>query len=400
MELLIIIPQIFAYLLTVFLLASGIYFLFFAVAARFYHEDEEAISEEGVRKKKVVLLIPAYKEDYVIIETAAKAQKHFSRLANCEVVVIGDQLRPFNEKVLDYFKVKVIPVFFRVSSKSKSIRYALSRLDNDYDYVLVLDADNAMAPGFVDHIVSKLDKGHKVVQGHRVAKNKNNQMAILDAISEAVNNAIFRIGHRSVGLTASLIGSGFGAEYKYFKSLINKCTSIGGFDKELELMIIKDGHSIAYARNAVVLDEKIQDSNDFVNQRRRWLSAQMVYLQAGVKQLFTGRISANYLDKIIQFVLPPRVLAMGTSLLISLLAAGSLYFSNEFSGLFWLSLLVFLINGLSVAIATPGEFYSIKTLRALWALPKGYFLTMLALLKVKNANKQFLHTTHKFSETA
>ena len=77
MELLIIIPQIFAYLMTAFLLASGIYFLFFAVAARFYREDEEAICEEGVRKKKVVLLIPAYKEDYVIIETTAKAQKHF-----------------------------------------------------------------------------------------------------------------------------------------------------------------------------------------------------------------------------------------------------------------------------------------------------------------------------------
>jgi hypothetical protein len=46
------------------------------------------------------------------------------------------------------------------------------------------------------------------VQGHRTAKNTNNSWAILDAISEEINNNIFRKGHRVLGLSSAIIGSG------------------------------------------------------------------------------------------------------------------------------------------------------------------------------------------------
>ena len=163
-------------------------------------------------------------------------------------------------------------------------------------------------------------------------------------------------------------------------------------------MILNQGDTIGYSKKAVVLDEKIQDAGGFVNQRRRWLSAQFVYLQSGINKMLKGKANRNYLDKIIQFLLPPRVIAMGVSLLITLLTAVSLFFEGGLNGLFWCGLVTFMINISSVAIATPKEFYNSKTLASIWSLPKGFILTMVALLRIKNANKRFLHTTHRIAE--
>jgi hypothetical protein len=54
---------------------------------------------------------------------------------------------------------------------------------------------------------------------------------------------------------------------------------------------------------------------------------------------------------------------------------------------------------LTFFLSIPFKFYSIATLKAIWLLPKGFFLMFLSLLKLKGANKQFLHTKHSSSGT-
>lgn len=56
----------------------------------------------------------------------------------------------------------------------------------------------------------------EAVQTHRIAKNMNNDMALLDAVSEEINNTIFRLGHAKLGLSAALIGSGMAFRYDLF----------------------------------------------------------------------------------------------------------------------------------------------------------------------------------------
>ena len=175
---------------------------------------------------------------------------------------------------------------------------------------------------------------------------------MLDAVSEGVNNAIFRTGHRTLGLSASLIGSGFGADYNFFKSLIDKTTSVGGFDKELELMILKQGVTIGYAKNAIVLDEKIQEAGGFVNQRRRWLAAQWVYLFKGVKNV-NGSLNIDYVDKKIQFIVPPRVMAIGVSFLLAVTFGLLTVFNLQFKTIAILCLAAWLLNSLAVLIVIP-----------------------------------------------
>lgn len=88
--------------------------------------------------------------------------------------------------------------------------------------VVVLDADNLVDPDFLEHLNNAFYSGCSAVQTHRVAKNMNTSVAVLDAVSEEMNNSIFRKGHTKLGFSAGLIGSGMAFEYDIFRKIIYK----------------------------------------------------------------------------------------------------------------------------------------------------------------------------------
>jgi cellulose synthase/poly-beta-1,6-N-acetylglucosamine synthase-like glycosyltransferase len=385
---------------SVFLLYFGltaIYLLVFALASKFYKEKKT--TQQKARKYRVSVLLPAYKEDSVIIESASEALKHKSLSADLQVVVIADSLQTSTIEKMQKLGAIVLPVLFDKSTKAKSLNVALSFLPSDTDYVVILDADNIMQLGFIDKIIGVIDQGFRIVQGHRMAKNSNTQFAVLDGISEEINNSIFRKGHRVLGLSSALIGSGIISEFGLMKSLMAQITAIGGFDKELETMLLERKITIGYAENAMVLDEKIQQADAFVNQRRRWLSAQFIFFnknfKKAIRQLFT---SANFdlFDKISQFILPPRIISLGLTFMFAIMyAALCLLFPSPLINILaivWV--IVFLVLLLSAIIAIPSKMFNIRLLKSLLTIPYGFILMMKALLKLKGADKKFIHTKH------
>lgn len=376
---------------------SALYFLLFSVAYHFYRE-KKTVAKTG-NMPEMAILLPAYKEDAVIIESARASMAHTSELASLSTWVMADKLQPETIITLKNLGVNVVEVKFEKSTKSKSLNEAMKLLPGSTKYVVVLDADNIMEEGFADKMVLRMEKGFRVVQGHRTSKNTNTSMAVLDSISEEVNNSIFRMGHRVTGLSASLIGSGFCIEYSLFKDLMAIATAVGGFDKEMEIMLLERGIRIGYARDAIVLDEKVQKSEVFVNQRRRWLSAQLVYFQrnfAKAFQLLFTKGNLDFFDKVVQFILPPRVIALGFSGLLfaihGVLHALGIEGWNTYFAMAWAG--IFFINSAAVFLAIPRRLYNGKMVKSMLSLPGGFLLTILALLKIKGANKSFIHTQH------
>jgi len=271
----------------------------------------------------------------------------------------------------------------------------MQHINREYDAVVILDADNIMAPGFLRIISSFFEKGAQVVQGHRVAKNTNTSFALLDAISEEINNSLFRKGQVNLGLSASLIGSGMAFEWNLFKEVLFQNYAVGGFDKELELQILKKKIKIEYAINACVYDEKVQKAEVFVKQRRRWLAAQFYYFSkgfhAGLKDLvFTGNF--NHFNKTLQFLLPPRILQLGFLFICSVIFP---FFSSLWLNQFWP--LLFLTLAFSLMVSIPMKYYSFRTFRALLILPYGFFLMLVSIIKIKGANLSFIHTEHNIA---
>jgi cellulose synthase/poly-beta-1,6-N-acetylglucosamine synthase-like glycosyltransferase len=368
---------------------ASFYIFIFAFAGMFPIRKRKTIGSE---MRKYAVLIPGYKEDQVIIEVAEDALKQDYPSDRYDIVVIADSFKKETLNTLKKLPIKVIEVSFDVSTKSKSLNKAMAELPDDYDVAIVLDADNIMESSFISKINNAFNKGYMAVQGHRVAKNINTRFAILDAISEEVNNRIFRKGHRVVGLSAALIGSGMAMDYNYFKSMMKSIKAIGGFDKEIELKMLKEKKTIDFLEDAYVYDEKVQKAEVFSNQRRRWLSAQFHYFSmdflTSLKHLLL-KGNVDYFDKAIQFIQPPRVMLLG---LLFIINAASVLFNPIEWVYIWLTVLAACI--LTFIISIPLKFYNLKTLNAVLTLPKAFFLMFLSLLKLKGANKKFIHTEH------
>lgn len=368
---------------------ASFYIFMFGFASLFKTPKKKIIAS---KIRKYAVLIPGYKEDQVIVEAATDALKQDYHANMYDVIVIADSFKKTTLDTLKELPVQVIEVSFDLSTKSKALNKAMDQLPDIYDVVIVLDADNLMETGFISKINNSFDKGYIAVQGHRVAKNYNTPFAILDAISEEVNNKIFRKGHRVLGFSAALIGSGMAMDYGYFKSMMKSIKAVGGFDKEIELRMLKGKIRIEYLNDAIVYDEKVQKADVFSNQRKRWISAQLHYFSmdffTSLKHLILFG-NFDYFDKALQFIQPPRVLLLGLLLLINLT---SIFFNSPVWIFIWLGVLTACI--LTFIFTIPLKFYNFKTIKAIFTLPKAFLLMFLSLLSIRGANKQFIHTEH------
>lgn len=392
-----LILQIIVYAL---LLLATLYIFVFAFAGLFYKQISYA---EQPILRKIAVLIPGYKEDDVIAEVAKDALSQEYPSEMYDVVIIADSFQPETITHLKKMPIIVIEVKFDKSTKSKALNEAMAQLTAQYDLAVVLDADNLMATDFLTKVNAAFEQDYMAVQGHRTAKNMDTPLAILDAVSEEINNHIFRKGHRVLGLSSAIIGSGMAFRYGFFKKMMSGVTAVGGFDKEIELKMLKNKHTIAYLDDALVYDEKVQKAEVFSNQRRRWLSAQLHYFRqdigSSIKALFIHG-NVDYFDKAIQFIQPPRILLLGAVLVSGVIFSLMNYLLGiaQMYSILWITVGVSCIAAFLFSI--PGSFYNTSTLKAMVSLPKGMFLMLGSLLKIKGANKQFIHTKHSAVKTA
>ena len=334
-------------------------------------------------------MIPAYKEDAVILETVKSLENQPDFGETDKIVVIADHMYQSTLKALRNSKAEVIEISLEKSTKAKSINIALDQINSDFDAVVLLDADNLLVPGFITKTKAAFSSGKKVIQTHRIAKNLDTNFAFLDAISEEINNSIFRKGHANVGLSAALIGSGLVMDFQEFRTFMRKIDVVSGFDKQLELDLLHKGQKITYLEDAYVLDEKVRESKVFENQRTRWISAQFNFARkhffGAFVALFKGNI--DYFDKVIQFVLPPRLILLG-AVFISLIIH---FFLDSY--IVWnVGLAIGYVAGLWLAIPS----YLRKTIRLkdFAFVPISLWFMLKAMLKFKRANKVFIHTPH------
>jgi cellulose synthase/poly-beta-1,6-N-acetylglucosamine synthase-like glycosyltransferase len=289
--------------------------------------------------------------------------------------------------------IQVLEVVFENSTKSKALHKAIENTRDNFDAAIVFDIDNIAAPDFLNQINNYLQAGNRVVQGHRVAKNTNTPIAILDAISEEINNHIFRKSQRVFNLSAAIIGSGMALEFKLFKEVMLQIDAVGGFDKEMGLLLTRNKIGVAYAEDALIYDEKVSNPEVFKKQRRRWLSAQFnlmkKYGSSGFTALFKDG-NFDYFNEIYQTTILPRILMLGLMpfmLIVSLITPGI--------GPGWhLWLIATACCYVGIIIAVPATFFNEKLLGAVLKIPMIFFTMVLLLFKLKGANKKFIHTPH------
>lgn len=370
-----------------------IYAFAFSIGGHLYKAVPPGRQDKSVR---FAVLIPSYKEDSVILEVASKALLQNYPKANFRIFVIADSLQQVTIDLLRKLPITVIEVSFEKSTKVKSLNESLKQIgDDQFDYAVILDADNVMEENFLLKMNTLIsEKGFKAIQGQRKPKNQNNNLAFLDGVSEAINNHIYRQGHTAYGLSASISGSGVAFELKLLKDKLSRMTSIGGFDRELELKLLIDGISVYYYKDAVVYDEKISKAQAFGNQRKRWISSQYFYLRKYFSQGCLALVKGDFTffnSAVLRNIQLPRLINLGLLALFTLLS----FFLQDYliygNGI-WI--LLFTVNCVAILMAIPKAFYSRQMLSAVVDLPGIFMKMFLLLFRLKNANKKFIHTQH------
>jgi len=286
------------------------YVFVFACASRIKRKHIFPNSNDHLR---FVVLFPAYREDNVILESVMQFKKQYYPSDCYQIVVISDEMLDSTNEALTQMEVLVLHPQGMKRSKASALNVAMLRLDDQlFDVVVVMDADNLVFPDFLNQVNNAFSCGAQAVQTHRIAKNTGTTAAILDGVSEEINNSIFRLGHSCLGLPAALIGSGMAFEYNWFKERISQIDSMGE-DKFLEYYLLIDRINTIYLNHVFILDEKIQNSRDFSQQRRRWIASQIDIFKIASKQFWKAVLTRNWplIDKIFQWSMPPRIIMLG-----------------------------------------------------------------------------------------
>jgi cellulose synthase/poly-beta-1,6-N-acetylglucosamine synthase-like glycosyltransferase len=389
---------IFYYLELFFLIllgAQALYSLVFAVASTFKHRSP--VNPNPEQLKSFTLLFPAYMEDAIILNSAKQALALNYPSDKLRVIIGSDQMKEETVAQLRSENIDVVVMNFDHSTKSKNLLSQVQHAKEDFwpDYFIVMDADNKMPPDTLLEINKCVNDDFKVYQTHRTAKNSNTKLAVLDGITEEISNSIFRKGHRNLGFSCSLIGSGMVFDSNFLEEAlegINKDSAVE--DKLLEFYILEREEKIAYLEDIYVYDEKVASGKNFSNQRKRWIAGQIdafrSHIGPGIGKLLRGNV--DFFDKALQMGLIPKllfafVLALAAGL--SLLLQGSVY---------WFYLLG--AYAFALLISVPRRYYVLKNLALFIEIPKAIFFMLLAVLRIrKNQSvKQFEHTEKTFVE--
>ncbi len=382
--------------------ASTLYVLFFALASLLPKSQKPKANSQQPTATFLVLF-PAYHEDAVIVNSVETFLRQDYPKNKYQVVVISDHMREETNTRLSAFPITLLQAAFEKSSKAKALQYAIhspSAIHQPkFDYVVILDADNIVAPDFLTRL-SQIACKQEAIQCHRTAKNADNDIAALDGISEEINNSIFRRGHNRIGLSSALIGSGMCFDYEWFKANVSHLDSAVE-DRELEALLLRQRIFIRYAEDIFVMDEKVNSSDNFQRQRLRWMTGQVQALFRMLpyipKAVITGNI--NYIDKTIQQALIPRSILLVLVPLFTLLSTLISHLSpftlhpSPFTSYLWWGLLACLI--IAIVIAIPSRLRTKAIFTKAFALPQLVWRMLTNLLHIKPSNKEFLHTTHQ-----
>ena len=375
---------------------SVVYVSVFAIASLFAsrHPSQKSTQTDTVRPN-FLILIPAYAEDKVIISTAraALAQEYDSSFTVC---VIADHLQPSTLDALKAMPMEVCEVHFADSTKGKALHEAMKQYykPQTHTHIVILDADNIIHPDFLERLAGYCTNDVVAIQAHRCAKNMDTPVAVLDALSEEINNSIFRLGHNRLGLSSALIGSGMCFRAEWFAAIAARLETAGE-DKELERHLLFEGHKVVYVPDLDVLDEKVSDSSNFGKQRRRWLAAQFFTLRQMLRFLpqaiCRGRI--NYIDKTIQQALIPRSLLIAQVIVLTLISTILTITLDDYCGAvkWWVLTGVLFV---SLLCAVPRTMYRRNLYKAFCKLPALICRMFSSLLHVRGASHKYIHTQH------
>lgn len=308
---------------------------------------------------------------------------------NFKVYVVADDCDiaglDFNDERIIILKPEVA-----LHSKIKSIQYAIDHYVNDPDVMIIFDSDNLVHPDYLKNLCGYFQQGFRVVQTHMLSKNTDTTYSQLDSVGHIYYTFFERKSKMALGLSSSILGLGISLDYNLYKE-INYKNTVGGFDKKLQAKMAMLVKQIAFADDAIVYDEKVEEAAVMEKQRTRWIWSYFSHIKEswqltvhGFKTFNPGRILLG-----LTMLRPPMIILM--SLLFMVLVAT--FFINPPLLWVWGGIIVLYVLIFILTVATQS--YQKGMMQSLKFIPLLIVSQFKSLLKIKKAKTNFLKTEHR-----
>lgn len=324
-----------------------LYMLIYTIASLFYTKRDVPKTKQ---LNRFIILIPTYNNPGVIHTVkSVLAQSYPMRLF--DVTVISDHNDEMTNFRLAQEPVTLLTPNFEKSTKAKALQLAVNNLPQFkiYDIAIVLDGGSVVDTDFLEKMNEAFEAaGTKAIQAHRISRNRDSTAARMGAVFEEINNTIFRRGHIALGLSAGICGGGYAMEFNWFKENVFKLKSQWEV-KEWESLLMRQNVFVDFFDDLFVYDEKKRTPEEFNRERLNWIKAQIHAAFKNIHYLPGALLNRRYnrIDKVVQWLLIPRMLMMAIIVGMSLILP-IIYTSLVFK---WWAL--FAITLLICAIATP-----------------------------------------------
>lgn len=364
-------------ILFIWVLVTVMYLTFFAVTSLFARHSE---TPKAKNENRFIIIIPTSKNGISVEATVRSilGQTYSQRLFDVTVVANNeDEITLFH---LAQQPITLLTPNFKDNIWTKSLQVAINNLPQFkiYDSAIILEAGDLVEPEFLQQMNDAYESaGTKVIQAHKLALNRDTTSARLEAVFEEINNSIFRRGHISVGLSASMASSGMVFNFEWFKNHI-LAAKVSWADKDLEATIMREYIYVDYFDNIFVYSEKARQAEDFNRKRISWFITQWKTFFHNVHYLPAALFNRHYdlIDKLLQWMLIPRIVMMAIIIAMAIITP----FIYMTAALKWW--IIFTLVLFVFAIATPNYLVDDKWDSTFFKVPAVLFSSILKRFKI------------------
>ena len=308
---------------------------------------------------------------------------------NFAVYVIADDC-DITSLIYSDSRIRIIRPEIPFHSKIKSIHFAVKSFERKHDALIIFDSDNLVHPKYLSTLNEYFQRGFRAVQTHMLSKNIDSTYAKLDSVGHIYHTFLERQMKMDLGLTSAILGLGIAIDLVLYNEIMYS-NQLGGFDKKLQVQLAKKLPTIAFAEDAVVYDEKVDDGATLERQRTRWIFTYFTYFKDSFKLFMNGLATMHPGRLLLGFNMlkPPLFL---TLILAILITAISLFIKPVLALIWAIILFLFTLNFILIIVTQSKQQGMAK---ALIHTPKMVLRQCVSLLKIKKANKNFLKTEHR-----
>lgn len=278
-----------------------------------------------------------------------------------------------------------------LNDQMASLDYGFRHLGDEDEVIVIFDPDNLAHPDYLKVLNAWYNNGYNTVHGRMVSKNQEGTYAQLDNLGASLSNFMDKDMRALLGLSSNISGCGVSVDKAlYTKIRFDEKGRTGGFDKDLQIGIVKNLGRIAYAPEALFYDEKVSDGQNFERQRIRWIATYFKFLGKGFDLLLTGlrRRNFNLIYFACNLLRPPYFILLILSCLITV---ADWFIDPRLSVAWLLGLAAFTLSFLLIVARDVKDRSVVK---AVMYIPLIFYRQLRALFQLRITKKSLLKTAH------